>query len=60
MYGYERENQNHFFCNINLKDIYNCIQILREKRLVIEDYDDVQWTPDLEKEYIKAKEDYKN
>lgn len=34
-------------------------QFLREKRLVIEDYDDTEWTQDLEKEYQKAKTDYK-
>jgi antitoxin component of RelBE/YafQ-DinJ toxin-antitoxin module len=34
-------------------------QFLREKRLVIQDYDDAEWTADLEKQYLQAKNDYK-
>ena len=34
-------------------------QFLREKRLVIEEYDDTEWTQELEKKYLAAKADYK-
>ena len=34
-------------------------QFLREKRLVIEEYDNTEWTPELEKKYLAAKADYK-
>lgn len=34
-------------------------QFLREKRLVIEEYDDLEWTQELEKKYLAAKADYK-
>ena len=34
-------------------------QFLREKRLVIEEYDDTEWTQELEKKYLAAKVDYK-
>ena len=34
-------------------------KFLREKRLVIEEYDDTEWTQSLEKKYLIAKSDYK-
>lgn len=34
-------------------------QFLREKKIVIEQYDDLEWTPELEKVFLEAKNDYK-